>query len=79
MTSLAWFCVTFGLLVAAFVVAAIAYDVWAVETRHLTISEWCLAAGRKHLWLVALLTAIAVLPLGILIGHLWFPQYVQRG
>lgn len=75
MTNLGWMCVVFGLGLAALLVGVIVYDVWAVGSGHCTISEWCLETGRKHPWVVALLTAFATLPLGILIGHLWFPQY----
>lgn len=75
MTRLAWLSVSFGLFVSAVIVSIIVYDVWAATSGSITVSEWCLETGRKHPWLVALLTAFATLPLGILIGHLWFPQH----
>lgn len=71
MTKLAWFCVCFGVLVAVCILSVCIYDPYAVATGGETVSRTVLVLGDRHPWLVALLTATLLLPVAILIGHLW--------
>lgn len=78
MTPGRWLLALYGVGMGLLVILAVAYDIWAVGTGHTTISEWCLAESQARPWLPALLTALVTLPLGMLLGHLWFPQYLPR-
>jgi len=76
MTSLAWFCAIFGFLVAAACASAILVDVYWVEHGVPTISRRTLEAATAQPALAALISGIACLFLGMLLGHLFFGQKV---
>jgi hypothetical protein len=77
-TTLGWLCIVFGVLVAAVIIAVCIYDPYAIATGKITVSRFTLDLGWKHPGLAALVAAMLTLPVGILIGHLWFPQYVAE-
>lgn len=78
MNKLAWFCALFGWAICGFIAFAIIFDIGQAETSRTTISRWCLHTARQHPWLPVLLTAPVFLLLGILLGHLWFPQQLEK-
>lgn len=73
MSNLGWACIGFGLLVCAVILAVCIWDPWAIATGRLTVSRWSLLTGQACGWFVALAAFALALPLGILLGHLWFP------
>ncbi len=75
MTSLAWFCATFGLIVVSLAMFAIFWDICAVYEGEQTISAWTIAFSRKYPIFPALVGLFTGLAIGALAGHLWFPQY----
>lgn len=78
MSKLAWLCAWFGWAVCGLIAFAIYFDIGQAETCRETISRWCLATAQVHPWVAVVLTAPIFLVLGILIGHLWFPQYLPK-
>ncbi len=76
MTTLSWLCVVFGITVAVCIFAAIGYDLYAVANDKTTISRFCLESAQRHPWFAAFVAAMLTMPVGILIGHLFFPQEI---
>lgn len=78
MSKLGWVCAIFGWAIAGVIAFAIIFDIGQAETSKTTISHWCLVTAREYPWLPVVLSAPVFLILGILIGHLWFPQYLPK-
>lgn len=78
MTKLAWICALIGWAICGLTALAILWDIYEAQGDRITISRWCLDRGRENPILVVLLTAPVFLAIGILMGHLWFPQYLEK-
>jgi hypothetical protein len=70
-----------GLLLATGVVATVVYDLIAVRKGWRTVSEETLFLSRGFPWVAVLITGLLCFAVGVLIGHLFFPQiyYVAGG
>jgi hypothetical protein len=69
-----WVVVILGLLVGLGIVVVIVIDVCLYAAHVNTISDRLLRAATKNPGWAALASAIVCLPLGMLLGHLFFPQ-----
>ncbi len=68
--------VYFGLLLATGIVATVIYDLIAVRRGWRTVSrETMFLAGTYH-WIAVVIAGILGFAIGVLCGHLFFPQIV---
>ncbi len=74
MTTKAWLCTAFGIVLALLMIVSIWYDVEQVEDARRTISAWALAYGTVHWWFPFALTAFGVGSVMALATHLWLPR-----
>ena len=70
MTTLAWLCCGFGVVVILGITGTLAYDPYAVATGKTTISAFTLAASIASPLFAILVIAIVIMPPSILVGHL---------
>lgn len=68
--------VYFGLLLASGIVATVVYDLIALRRGWRTVSLEAAILSRSQPVFAVLLTGLLCFALGVLIGHLFFPQYV---
>lgn len=73
MTTLGYICAAFGLLFACGLGAVVAIDVYMIRNGRGSISRRLLYAPK---WFVSVVSLAFGVVVGILIGHLWFAQYV---
>lgn len=67
--------VYFGLLLSTSVVCTIIYDLIATRRGWRTVSEETLLLARTYPWIAVLVTGWLAFTVGVLCGHLFFPQY----
>ncbi len=63
-----------GLILATGIIGTIVYDLIAIQKGWRTVSEETYLLSNKSRWVGIILTGVVCLAVGILIGHLFFPQ-----
>lgn len=74
MREAAWFAVGFGVATLFFTVLVVAVDISWHFDGIATVSQRALASANHHPILAAIVGAIFGLALGVLLGHVYFPQ-----
>lgn len=63
-----------GLLLASCIISTVVYDLVALKRGWRTVSEDTLLLSRRFPWVAVILTGILCFVVGVLVGHLFFPQ-----
>jgi len=70
--------VYFALLLVTCVVSAITYDLVAIHHGWITVSEEAYWLNQKYPMVAIILTGVLCFGVGVLVGHLFCPQYVDN-
>lgn len=75
-TVLGWALATIGCIVGLAILFIIIYDVYLIENKYRSISRRTLLLCQQYPIVAAILSGIVCYLIGLLSGHLWWPQYV---
>jgi hypothetical protein len=66
----------FAVIVTLCLIATLVYDIWAINTGRVTISRTSLELGARYPVFAVAVSSIICLAVGMLLGHLFFGQYL---